>query len=582
MTQTLLVCGDPQAESLFLALQRIPAIADRFQLRYYDPGRMAEETLKQTLPDCSIIFEQHSERPPLDRASLPPSCVRVTFPRLTFKLLWPFTCVNSYNEPDPPEFPAGRFPYGNAVVLEYLHSDLSKEQILSAVLGTRWESHWPNLEDALALETGRLTALSSTCDVHVEDFILGTFRERRLFWAVDLPSNALLEVLLGRLIGAGVDTAIKVSAAEIAEAFESLGSRDVLAVTTVPIHPHVAEHFGLAWYDPEERHRLYDESMVSYTEYFERMIDESVRVRDARKPALKLGDRYVVIVFGNCQADALALTLSKLRGRIGGLHVLYLPSYDKPGGYTPLNEDDVRACDVLLEQQDPQQFPLRHLLPPDCQRIKFPSLDLNLLWPLGCINPYNHPEPPAYPQGRFPYGNALVVNGIDHGLSRDEMLRSALSETWEESWPNLDRLLVIETARLTARDKQCSVKMAPFILERFRTHRLFWAVNHPTNLLFAQLCSELISVALGHAIASAVSIKEVLAGMGTRDLLGSVGVPIHPFVAEHFGLTWYNPHERYPLFSDPPVTYAQYFESMIDTSLEAARQSAVGAASSGS
>ena len=571
--RTLVLRGDAQAESLFRALSRIAAVTERYELHYFDPRRAGYPPPPQEVFDrCGAFFEQHGDEP--ESSSLGGECVRLTFPTLSLQLLWPFTCVNAFSLADPPEYPDGRFPYGNAIVVEYLSRGLSREQINAALHSTKWEPHWPNLDDALALETGRLEALDATCDVQIGVYILEHFRERRLFNAPNLPTNGLLEVLLERLLERAFGSELAVPRGAIAAALASWGPRDLLGVTSVPIHPKVAEHFALAWYDPDERYALLDQSLVTYSEYYERMIDESVAVRDARDRKRDGGyRRRIAIVFGNCQADALALTLSTIGEHIKGLQVLYLPSYDKPGGAAPIDESDVRACDVLFEQQDPQQFPLQHLLPPSCARIKFPSLDFNLLWPLGCVNPFNRPEPPLYPQGRFSYGNYLVVNGIEQGKPRDEILKAALSDRWEESWPNLDRLLAIETARLTARDAQCTAKMAPFVLSNFRAQRLFWTVNHPTNWLFAKLCATVLRHAFAEE-ADAVRVSDVLAGIGTKDLLGIVGVPIHPHVARHFELSWYDRAERLPFFDRAPVSYEEYFTEMIGESLAVAAESA--------
>lgn len=576
MKPTIIVRGNAQAEALYSTLSGIPSVNEAFEVLYDNPQRSIEcAPNDEQLQRCRAFFEQRSEAGIADQSRLGPQCVHVTFPLLSLNLLWPFTCVNSYAAPEPPEFPEGRYPYGNAIVVEYLNRGLGKDVILAALLTTGWERHWPDLGDALAIETGRLASLDSTCDVQMGEYVLDNFHRERLFWAVNLPSNALLAELLARLLQAAFGEELALSRDRIFAYMREWGDRDLLAVTSVPVHPHVANHFALQWYDPNDRYWLLDKSIVTYAEYFESMIDASIVVRQAREErSAATRKRRIAIVFGNCQADALSLTLSKVADQIKGLHVLYLPSYEKPGGWTPLSEDDVAKCDVLFEQHDPQQFPLQHLLPSSCQRVKFPSLDFNLLWPLGCVNPYNRPEPPNFPQGRYTYGNYLVVHGIEVGRPREDILQSLLSDSWEDSWPNLDRLLAIERARLSARDAQCAVKMAPVILDGFRDRRLFWTVNHPTNALFAELCTRLLATAFDPAEVENVSVDAVLAGIGTKDLLGIVGVPIHPHVAQHFGLAWYSRDDRLPFYDEAPKTYEEYFTQMLDASLAAAADGA--------
>lgn len=572
--RSIIIVGNAQAESLSLAMSHIPAIADRFRVRYYEPEHFAADPPSgDDLASCRAFFEQHAATSVVDRGTLPADCAYLTFPDLSFNALWPFTVPNTYALPEPPEYPSGRFPYGHRLVIEALDRGDDADQTLAVVAPDRWDPDWPDPEKVLAAEAARLNGVDAECDVAIGDYVMAHFRDRRLFWAVNLPANALLEELLARLLDAALEDDAP-ARTEIAAAFAATGNRDLLGVTSVPIHPKIAERLQLAWFDRDERHLLLDQTRVSYEEYFRRMVESGVRARDAHPDSKVRYIRRTAIVFGNCQADALALTLSRLGSHIKGLRVLYWPSYDKPGGFAPISEDDVRSADVLFEQQDPQTFPLRSLLPDSCRKIKFPSLDFNLLWPLNCVNPYNRPEPPAYPLGRFSYGNSLVVHGVERGLPRDEILASVLSPKWEAHWPNLDRLFSIETARLTARDAQCSVKMASYVLENFREQRLFWTANHPTNRLFAEFCARMLEIGFGPDVSGGISVADVLAGIGEKDLLGIVGVPIHPHVARHFRLKWYSKDERYPFFDEAPLTYEEYFTRMIDASLEVAGEKA--------
>jgi len=103
-----------------------------------------------------------------------------------------------------------------------------------------------------------------------------------------------------------------------------------------------------------------------------------------------------MIVYGDCQAEAVAAVLGRDPVVASRLRVIYSRSYDHPvEGRGNLTETDVSSCAVLCEQHDPACFRQRELLPEDCFTLKFPALDLNLLWPFNCVNPYNAPEPPV-------------------------------------------------------------------------------------------------------------------------------------------------------------------------------------------
>jgi hypothetical protein len=195
-------------------------------------------------------------------------------------------------------------------------------------------------------------------------------------------------------------------------------------------------------------------------------------------------------------------------------------------------------------------------------------LDFNLLWPFSCPNPYNEPEPPVFPHGRFPYGHGVVVGWIDRGMTADETLAAALAEPEGGHRPNLDRLYGLENARLRAREAHCDVKIADYVFENFRSQRLFWAIDHPTNLLFAELCLRLLAAAFpAEADLQELDMVAVLTSFGTLDLLGAISVPVDPWVARHLELAWYDPEETYRLFHDEVVAYEEFYRRMIDTSL---------------
>lgn len=249
--------------------------------------------------------------------------------------------------------------------------------------------------------------------------------------------------------------------------------------------------------------------------------------------------------------------------------VAYCRSFDHPvEGQMAFHERTTRRCALLWEQHDPQPFPQLDLLAPDALRIRFPSTDSNLFWPFNCVNPYNRPEPPVYPFGRFPYGDRVIVGAIERGMSASEILDYYLNG-WEEYKLDLDRLFELETARIKARDARCDVKIADFVLANFRKHRLFWTANHPTSLLLAELIERLLYAS--DKIQPVLQDANIEATLAAHFLpagpLGVVGVPVHPRIAEHYGLEWYRPDERYRSWNGRTYSYAEYFEAMIGESL---------------
>jgi hypothetical protein len=277
-----------------------------------------------------------------------------------------------------------------------------------------------------------------------------------------------------------------------------------------------------------------------------------------------------LIVYGNCQADAITLALRKDAVVQNLYDVSYYRSFDHPTeGTIALEERVVRNCSLLCEQHDRQAFPLQEMLPAHCVTVKFPAVDLNVLWPFNCVNPYNAPEPPTFPFGRFAYGDRAIVNAIDRGMSADDVLDYYLNR-WDDYKVDLDRLLKLEQARLAARDARCDVQIADFVLSRFRKERLFWTINHPTTVLIREVIDRLLH-ACGKAqpaLEDADMENTLAAHFPPAGPLGVVGVPIHPKVAEHLELEWYDPNERYHSWDGKTYSYVEYFEGMIRTAFE--------------
>lgn len=279
--------------------------------------------------------------------------------------------------------------------------------------------------------------------------------------------------------------------------------------------------------------------------------------------------RQSLILYGNCQADAMTSTLAVDPIVSGFYQVAYLRSFEHPvEGRASLDERLARRCVLLWEQHDRQTFPQRDLLPKGCLTIRFPAVDLNLLWPFNCVNPHNAPEPPVFPYGRYAYGDRVIANSVDRGMNADDILEYYLNG-WEDYKIDLNRLLQLEEARIRARDARCDVKIGEFVLNRFRKERLFWTVNHPTPPLLNALAERLLQAS--DPVQPALQDADVAATLSSHfrpeGPLGVVSVPIHPKVAEHLELEWYDPNERHRSWDGKTYTYAEYFEGMIRQAL---------------
>jgi len=191
------------------------------------------------------------------------------------------------------------------------------------------------------------------------------------------------------------------------------------------------------------------------------------------------------------------------------------------------------------------------------------------LWPMTAVNPYN-PSEPSFPFGRFPYGDRVILSQIDAGKSPEEILEYYLN-AWDDYKPDLDRLLKLELARFAARDAKCDIGMGQVFFDYFAAERPLWTVNHPTRRLLQELVERIAAAALlvdkRFAEADIATTMESHFALSPRGPLGVISVPIHPGVARHFQLSWYDENEHHFLWDGTSLVYQDYFKELIDWSI---------------
>lgn len=285
---TMIIHGDAQAEAVALILRRLPQIVAAHDVVYSD-SRTPAAVGKETLTACSHVFEQHgAQRTPFP--NLARNCKRITFPSLRLKLLWPLAAPNPYNCPEPGN-PVGRFPVGDSFIAACLDRGVPADEIMQYYQAPVWSGTWPNLDALFSEESARLSSIDAKCDVKIGSFVLKNFRKERLFWAIEAPTNRLLSELVYRLLHAAFGPLPEYAREHVESAVSSVGPRDVMGRFAIPLHPLVARHFNLQWFDASERYAVFEE-YVSFAEYYNGMIQYaakqmSLNDRSAQRPAVR-------------------------------------------------------------------------------------------------------------------------------------------------------------------------------------------------------------------------------------------------------------------------------------------------------
>ncbi|MGO9744376.1 MAG: WcbI family polysaccharide biosynthesis putative acetyltransferase [Roseiarcus sp.] len=168
------------------------------------------------------------------------------FAALDFNVLWPFNFMDPRNVSEPPDFPFGRFPYGDRIVVELLREGSSGDDLWREYQ-TRSVAKMPNLDRLLEVEAKRLEARDADSDFKIACYVLNNFRSQQLFWTLNHPSGLLLGKQFGDLLSAtfatlGVAKDGAEMAAKMFATYEPFGAHHV------PIHPEAAKRLGLTWY----------------------------------------------------------------------------------------------------------------------------------------------------------------------------------------------------------------------------------------------------------------------------------------------------------------------------------------------
>lgn len=250
----------------------------------------------------------------------------------------------------------------------------------------------------------------------------------------------------------------------------------------------------------------------------------------------------VILAFGNCQPLALYSILMDIPAILDRYDLHYLPS-DAVLGSTAFDPALVPRCAVVWEQVGvSQRLPFRDALPDGVRRIRFPELSFPLLWPMNCIDPRNVPDPPRT-WGDYPYGDRMALALMEEGL-HGPAGHAAWMERGEAFLPPMQRLLDMEMARARRRSAEVDVEPMELILQLWRTQRLFSTLNHPSNhvlwLLFDLLLEQSFpgwTPPADEIGAARTRFLNPVLGSGKVDM-DWFQVPVHPMVAEAFGLSW--------------------------------------------
>ena len=250
----------------------------------------------------------------------------------------------------------------------------------------------------------------------------------------------------------------------------------------------------------------------------------------------------------NCQGEHLvnALQASAEFARAYDLRV-YL-NYARQ----EIPQADLACCSLFLYQHlGPEWGPLSSQallsrLPAQCPSLCIPNIFFRAYWPLWSGRP------------GFDYRDLYLDYLLDMGLPRRDILHLYLNTSLSKKYA-LDALLAETIAIERVREAHTPVKYLDLILERYRSERLLFTINHPGPELLAHAAQGILRE-LGIPCPDPMPLPQL------EPYYASFEQPIHPQVAERLGLSFITPDTVYTIYGRP-MTFSQYACAYVDCRL---------------
>lgn len=270
----ILVYGNCQAAGVAGGLGKLTPLTDVVDIIFipsFDhPINGAPVVQAKDLERCVLLVEQKTLWHQFPYAGqLATGTPVISFPLTACNALWPLQANDKRNMATP-QYPWGRYPYGDRLVTQLLTNGLQGEELLDTYLATALDS-LVDVRRFAALEMARMVELDAQCDIPMGTYFLQHMKDQRLFWTYNHPTSQLLrpltEAVVARLIwtfGLPPKTVGLVGAI-----FENWEPDDSLKVA---IHPRAAEQLGINWYSEELEYAHYEYKNLSYVDYLRHLI----------------------------------------------------------------------------------------------------------------------------------------------------------------------------------------------------------------------------------------------------------------------------------------------------------------------
>lgn len=260
--------------------------------------------------------------------------------------------------------------------------------------------------------------------------------------------------------------------------------------------------------------------------------------------------RLLTVFIGNCQISGLSAFYRKTLPPDAEHDVRYVAAYEEA---TPETLALVARATTVV-QQVLNSLPKIGEIAVSARRVLVPHIGGMFLWPYGGT-PHVHSQPDPLLGGVGPYnkefGDSFLNRMIVRQVPADQAVADYLAAD-RQTRDRAERMMELHTQNQRERDALCDLDVAGFIEARLRGECLFRSPNHPVPALqhwvAAEICARMGVPA--EAIAAVIAAR--------HDGVPQSETPVHPAVAQHFGLAWATPERRYRFHDEGGFTFVEF------------------------
>jgi hypothetical protein len=263
------------------------------------------------------------------------------------------------------------------------------------------------------------------------------------------------------------------------------------------------------------------------------------------------------IIYANCQGSYISHLLRMHPSFSRDFEIQYYVNYQDQ---VPSCEE-LRGADLFIYQplsskhRNAATDYLLQYLPDKCIRISISYLTCDLYWPFSLTPDPRNKISSEYPFGPFPYGDTFVLDRLADGVAESSVWKQYVLGhhlTDEQIYATLATSYYARQKDLDSRRDQ---KIADYVMDNYKTKRLFDTPNHPSaELAVFQVRDILEKCGYGsdiHALDRAGEYADFMAYSLNQ-------VPIHPVAAEKggflFGANYYTSYQ----FWGKQCTFPEY------------------------